>query len=166
MDIGPNFGNELIAAGLGGLPVSWTPDGIVEYGPAITEEQKTAIEAVLASHDHSRPEPHLAYRTLIAAGCQVVSSGTPALSGVYAIDDQHRSDLQGLVLDALVTGAFPTGATFPYADLGGTTHPVTPAQLQALGAALAGYVVQAKAALAASLAGGVWAPPAQPVMIA
>ncbi len=51
MIIGPTFGDEIIAAGLGGLPFSWNTLGDINYSREITPEQKTAIEAVLAAHD-------------------------------------------------------------------------------------------------------------------
>lgn len=48
--IGPSFVRELRAAGLGGLPFSWGPDGVF-YSPKMTAEQIAAVEAVLAAHD-------------------------------------------------------------------------------------------------------------------
>jgi hypothetical protein len=52
--IGPTFGAELAAAGLAGLPFAWNAAGEFTYDPAITPEQQTAIEAVLAAHDHTK----------------------------------------------------------------------------------------------------------------
>lgn len=165
--IGPNFKHELRAHFPGGIPpMSWTADGEINYGEGVSNEDQTTVAGVLAAHDPSKPDPNAAYAALIAGGCEIVSTGTPALDGTYACDDQSRSDMQGLVLDANIIGSFPTGPTFAFPDLGGTPHTVTPAQLQSIGAALAGFVIAARAARIAALAGGVWAPPAQPVTIA
>lgn len=53
--IGPSFPSELQAAGLMGLPFSWVPDGTIQYGPTITQTQRTAIEAVKAAHNPTTP---------------------------------------------------------------------------------------------------------------
>ncbi|ANM10401.1 MULTISPECIES: hypothetical protein [unclassified Rhizobium] len=55
MNIGPNFGNELIAAGLSGLPIAWGEDGDIECG-ALTDEQRAKLNLVIASHDPSKPD--------------------------------------------------------------------------------------------------------------
>ncbi len=49
--IGPTFDKEIRAAGLGGLPFSWGTDGDIQYGPAMTQAQKDAVQAVYAAHD-------------------------------------------------------------------------------------------------------------------
>lgn len=49
--IGPTFGQELRTAGLGGLPFSWGTDGDIQYGPAMTQAQRDAVQAVYAAHD-------------------------------------------------------------------------------------------------------------------
>lgn len=54
--IGPNFGNEVIAAGLGGLPFTWGSDGSIGNRQALTPEQNTALDAVIAAHDPEKPE--------------------------------------------------------------------------------------------------------------
>lgn len=48
--IGPTFVDELAAAGLVGLPFTWGSDGKIQYGDAITPEQRAAIETVVAAH--------------------------------------------------------------------------------------------------------------------
>ncbi len=52
--IGPTFPAELQAAGVLELQFSWDMDGNIYFGESITEEQKTAIEAVYAAHDPSK----------------------------------------------------------------------------------------------------------------
>jgi len=49
--IGPTFGKELAAAGLAGLPISWTPDGTINGRENLTPEQNAGVDAVLAKHD-------------------------------------------------------------------------------------------------------------------
>lgn len=49
--IGKTFGDEIIAAGLGGIPFSGGDDGSFNFTPEITQTQKDAIMAVYAEHD-------------------------------------------------------------------------------------------------------------------
>lgn len=49
--IGPMFAKELEAVGLLQLPFSWSGDGEIFFTPAITAEQRAAIEAVYQAHD-------------------------------------------------------------------------------------------------------------------
>lgn len=55
--IGPTFADEIVAAGYAGLPFTWGADGGIQYGAAITPEQRAGIEAVLAAHDPTRQLP-------------------------------------------------------------------------------------------------------------
>jgi hypothetical protein len=50
--LGPTFGDEVIAAGLGGLPFSWgaTDDTIIGR-ENLTTEQNTTLDGVVAAHD-------------------------------------------------------------------------------------------------------------------
>lgn len=57
MKIGPTFGAEVIAAGLGGLPFSWIPDGAISGRRALSKEQNAALDAVIAAHDPTKPLP-------------------------------------------------------------------------------------------------------------
>ena len=62
-DLGPTFGDEVIAAGLGGLPFSWgaTSDDI--FGREnLTSEQNATLDGVIEVHDPTKqivpkPEP-------------------------------------------------------------------------------------------------------------
>jgi hypothetical protein len=56
MILGPTFGNEVIAAGLGGLPFSWGSDGV--FGESnLTQAQQASLNAVIAAHDHTKQLP-------------------------------------------------------------------------------------------------------------
>lgn len=49
--LGPTFGQEVIAAGLGGLPFSWSPNGWISGRENLTAEQNTTLDAVIAAHN-------------------------------------------------------------------------------------------------------------------
>jgi hypothetical protein len=53
--IGPSFYDELIAAGVAGLPFAWAPDGTITFDAAMTLSQKATVEAVYAAHDPAKP---------------------------------------------------------------------------------------------------------------
>jgi len=48
--IGATFAQELMAAGLIGLPFSWGADGSLTFGGDLTAAQKAAVEAVYEAH--------------------------------------------------------------------------------------------------------------------
>lgn len=52
--IGPQFGSELRAAGLFGLPFSWQADGVINFGEAMTTDQIAAVNAVHEAHDETK----------------------------------------------------------------------------------------------------------------
>jgi hypothetical protein len=54
--LGPNFGNECIAAGLGGLPFAWGSDSDSISGREnLTVAQNATLDAVVAAHDPTKP---------------------------------------------------------------------------------------------------------------
>lgn len=56
-NIGPSFVAELQAAGLLGLPFSWSDDGEFIFGSGITPLNIEAVQAVYESHDPKAPAP-------------------------------------------------------------------------------------------------------------
>ncbi|MBV6650532.1 hypothetical protein [Hoeflea sp. EC-HK425] len=48
---GPTFGDELAAAGLNGLPISWGDDGTVFGREHLSQEQVNTLNLVIAAHD-------------------------------------------------------------------------------------------------------------------
>jgi hypothetical protein len=53
MIIGPSFGDEILAAGLGGLPFSWGSDGV--FGTEnLTIAQNATLNTVIATHDSTK----------------------------------------------------------------------------------------------------------------
>ncbi|GEM_PF-1200470 len=68
MTLGPSFPSELAAAGLVGLPFSWSENGVnfgdvinldgsITVNEALTPEQRDAILAVVAAHDANAEAP-------------------------------------------------------------------------------------------------------------
>jgi len=58
-DLGPTFGDEVIAAGLGGLPIVWgATDETITGRENITAAQNATLDGVIAAHDPSKkPAP-------------------------------------------------------------------------------------------------------------
>jgi hypothetical protein len=52
--IGPTFGAEVLAAGLGGLPFAWGEDGAISGRENLTAGQNAALDAALAAHDPAK----------------------------------------------------------------------------------------------------------------
>ncbi len=51
MALGPTFGKEIIAAGLGGLPFTWGSDGAIEGRANLTTQQNATLDSVIAAHN-------------------------------------------------------------------------------------------------------------------
>jgi hypothetical protein len=49
--LGRSFGEELVAAGLGGTPLVWRPDGTLDGRDALTAKQQKVLDGVIAAHD-------------------------------------------------------------------------------------------------------------------
>ena len=56
--LGPTFGNEVIGAGLGGLPISWgATDDDISGRENLTTEQNTTLDGVVAAHNPDKKLP-------------------------------------------------------------------------------------------------------------
>lgn len=55
--LGPTFGDEVISAGLGGLPFTWGNDDTQINSAQLTAQQKTTLDAVVAAHDPNAVSP-------------------------------------------------------------------------------------------------------------
>jgi len=54
--LGPTFSDEIIAAGLGGLPFAWgATDDDITGRDALTDTQNTTLDGVIAAHDPTKP---------------------------------------------------------------------------------------------------------------
>lgn len=159
--IGPDFINELIAANLAGLPFAWGGDGSIEYGEAITSDQRMAIEGVYAAHDPTKPDPRAAGAALFSGGLAITSTGTPSLSGTYGIGQQDEINVVGLQA-AVAAGVFPGF----YRDRAGARHTMTGTQFTEIATALLAFATAIDEALATALSGGSWTAPATTATIA
>lgn len=105
--IGPSFSSELAAAGLWGLPIAWTPggvsygdivnlDGTVTLNPALSPENRAAVEAVVAAHDPTAPAPVVVPKAVTKYQCCVVLARhglltqTNAYFDALPVDDPRR----------------------------------------------------------------------------
>jgi hypothetical protein len=58
--LGPTFGNEVIAAGLGGLPFAWgDTDETITGRENLTTTQNSTLDSVVAAHDPARKPPSI-----------------------------------------------------------------------------------------------------------
>jgi hypothetical protein len=77
----------------------------------------------------------------IAAGVQITSTGTPALSGTYPADPATTSEIQAEMISLLVNGVFADGATtVQWIDTSGTPHTFTAPQWKSLATAIGQFV--------------------------
>ena len=107
------------------------------------------------------------YDTAVAAGCPVVSSITPSISGTYAIGDADILKINAQQTSILTRGTFTNGLTTRgWLDTAGAVHVFpTTAAFTAFAEAVAQYDDALVMALAAAQAGAAWAPPATPVAV-
>lgn len=87
------------------------------------------------------PSPTDMLNAKIAAGIQITSTGAPALNGTYPIDQGTLNNL-GNLLAAIGAGVgLPGGGTtVPLADVTGTPHTFTAAQVESLDGAISTYI--------------------------
>lgn len=57
MALGETFGDEIRAAGLGGLPFTWDADGRIGGRENLTAGQNAALDNVIAAHDPTKLTP-------------------------------------------------------------------------------------------------------------
>ena len=55
--IGPTFGDEVLASSVAGLPFSWGPTSIDWADGALTAPQITALQSLVDAHDHTKSAP-------------------------------------------------------------------------------------------------------------
>lgn len=67
------------------------------------------------------PSPAAVLGQKLAAGITLTSTGTPAINGTYAYDQQTQTDLSGIAATIGLLGTFPDGSTsgYQYPQLGG-----------------------------------------------
>lgn len=57
--LGPTFGDEVIAAGLGGLPFTWMPDGTINHRETLTPAQNATLDSTVAAHDPTKQRENI-----------------------------------------------------------------------------------------------------------
>lgn len=81
--IAPHFADELRAAGLGSVRLSWREDGRIEFTGA-TDEEKAAVQRVLGAHrPNQRPSP----RPVPPANVDDEAGISELIDGARTIDD-------------------------------------------------------------------------------
>ena len=143
------------------------PTGAVNMGGDLpTSAQLAAVfpgYAAAIAEQQAQTTAMAAYNAAIAAGCQIVSTGTPALNGTYALDAQSISDVMS---EVQFIGAFSEfsnmASTLVWPVVGGAvTFPSTAAAMSVF-KSLAQYVTAWKQ----FSAGVTTTQPTQPVTIA
>lgn len=132
-----------------GVPVveGWTYDGAGIFSPPVVPPLTVQEQAQMA----------------LAAGCQIVSSATPAVSGTYPLDPATNIRTNSIATYILLNNTFPGGATtYSRADINGTPHAFPSVSVyQEWASAIADYV----SALDIIILTGEGTLPAQPVNI-
>ncbi len=130
--IGPSFASDVAAAGVAGVPFSWSPDGTITFTGA-TPAQVAAVQAVYAAHDPAKPDIDTVLAQKIAAGIAITSTGTPALTATYGLDPTTLEQVGSVARDAGAGLGLPGNvATFNYPDITGANHAFTATAIQNL----------------------------------
>jgi len=94
--IGPSFVSELQAAGLAGLPFSWSQEGAFLYGSDLTETQRAAVQAAYDAHDPSalapQPVPQVVtkYQAVVVLARHQLLERVNAFFGAMGAADERR----------------------------------------------------------------------------
>lgn len=104
---------------------------------------------------------------IMAQGCALTSTGTPALDATYSLDHQSQANIVAIA-DGIANGkGLPGGgSTFNYPDASGAMHAFDAAQFTAMAAAFETFVYNFDQALSALVNGDAAAIPAASVTIA
>jgi hypothetical protein len=89
------------------------------------------------------PEPSLSQQAAaaLASGVSIVSTGTPALDGVYAMTPEVRSDITAEVVSLMLNQSFTNGGTvIGIGDIENTLHTFTAAAFPAFATAYGRHV--------------------------
>jgi hypothetical protein len=89
------------------------------------------------------PIPTLAQQAgnLLAAGCQINSTSTPSLNGVYSCSASAQSFTQAEVISILLNNTFTDGTTsIAWLDMSGNPHTFTIDQFKSFASGIASFV--------------------------
>ena len=162
--IGPSFYDELVAhGGLVGEHFSWQPDGVIEFFHDTPQEVIDGVKKVYEAHNPETVPPKQAAQAALAAGLEIVSTGTPELNGTYALDQLSRMDIVSIEIGVKAGQGFPGGGSaFNYPDASGKLHEFNESNFCEFATAVRQYSY----ALNAVIAGTSMGLPESPVTIA
>lgn len=84
----------------------------------------------------------------LAAGIEVVSAGTPALNGIYTVDQLSQMDIIAIETSINAGKGFPGGATtLNYPDASGSLHTFSETQFTDFAAAVRDFVYACKSVI-------------------
>jgi len=112
----------------------WTDGNGYFYSGDKRPGDRAASDAEVAAWSAAHPS--------MPGSVAVVSAGTTALSGTYAIDPDTRAEMAEIVTYIIQHSAFPAGlSALPWADSSGAYHSfATPAAFVGFATAIADYV--------------------------
>lgn len=132
MPFGPTLSREIIAAGLGGLPFSWTEDGEVFGKEDLTPEQQSTLDAVIAAHNPNAELPKYPdANSAKAAMVEWITSFTQSVTGPVPIDERLSWDAKEAAARAYVAQTADLSQTAMIEDEAAITGEV-PAALAAI----------------------------------
>lgn len=134
------------------------------YEVLVSRAPDTAAALAVAHQAELRPDQIGA--ALFAVGCQIASTGTPALNGTYAIDQISQQQMAGVATSIAAGFGFPASLTeIPWPDVSGVPHLFDQPAFLNLAYAIQSYIYGIYQTIGA-LQAGIPAPwPAQPVTI-
>lgn len=114
--LGSTFSDELRAAGLIGLPISWGTDGTINGLAELTPAQRITLDQVVAAHDPERQPPprYILAEDLIRALSQLPTPARDALR-LARRDRNDVSDMWSLMLSKGSVRIDRQGTTWPLA---------------------------------------------------
>lgn len=142
--IGPTFPAELAAAGLSGLPFSWSAFGTITFGDSMTADQIDAVMAVYTAHDPTATGVtvrQIEAAEVLAAGVLVHSGTNNDLTTRWRLDDKTASELGAIALGSLTGLRLPLdGFSFSYPAYDGHPVSMTATEFQTLYRALRDFI--------------------------
>lgn len=112
--------------------------------------------------------PAQEYAALVAGGLAITSTGTPAVTGTYAIDDDQQDVITRLQTYIAKNGTFPGGLSSVQLRLANGAYIAIPSVtvFQEIGTAIGNFVADLDNAELTALAGGSWVAPSATATIA
>jgi len=129
--LGPTFGSELIAAGLGGLPIVWGANDATIVAPTLTAAQAATLAQVVASHQTINLVDYASAARYAKEVGGITIAGVPV-----ATDDRSKLMIIGARVAA---DADPTWAT-EWQGADGGSYPINAAAMIAISNAVQAHV--------------------------